>query len=359
MGKIIEGLWDCPFCGNKRIRAGQKTCPDCGHPQDENTKFYMPDEIKYVSEEEAEKISRNPDWQCSFCSSLNSDDLNVCKNCGATKEDSERNYFEMRQQEEEKKRKKEEKKESCQKNIPQNTPKKKPLLRRVLLILGIFAVIIFGMMSCLAPKIKNVTIDDLDWERTIDIEEVVTHNESDWSLPDDARLQYTKSEIQSYKDVLDHYETVTETKTRSVIDHYEEKSSYVDLGNGYFEEQTESVPVYTEETYTEDVEKPVYRKEPVYATKYYYEIDKWTVVDTAKSSGNDQNPSWPEPKLKDGQRTGAEEEHYFVTATYEKKKSKTETGRYEMDFSQWKELKKGEKIELKIDAAGFAEINQK
>ena len=33
---------------------------------------------------------------------------------------------------------------------------------------------------------------------------------------------------------------------------------------------------------TEDVEKPVYRKEPVYATKYYYEIDKWTVVDTAK-----------------------------------------------------------------------------
>ena len=359
MGKIIEGLWDCPFCGNKRIRAGQKTCPDCGHPQDENTKFYMPDEIKYVSEEEAEKISRNPDWQCSFCGSLNSDDLNVCKNCGATKEDSERNYFEMRQQEEEKKRKKEEKKESCQKNIPQNTPKKKPLLRRVLLILGIFAAIIFGMMSCLAPKIKNVTIDDLNWERTIDIEEVVTHNESDWSLPDDARLQYTKSEIQSYKDVLDHYETVTETKTRSVIDHYEEKSSYVDLGNGYFEEQTESVPVYTEETYTEDVEKPVYRKEPVYATKYYYEIDKWTVVDTAKSSGNNQNPSWPEPKLKDGQRTGAEEEHYFVTATYEKKKGKTETGRYEMDFSQWKELKKGEKIELKIDAAGFAEINQK
>ena len=45
MGKLVEGLWDCPFCGNKRIRAGQKTCPSCGHPQDENTKFYMPDEV--------------------------------------------------------------------------------------------------------------------------------------------------------------------------------------------------------------------------------------------------------------------------------------------------------------------------
>ena len=52
MEKLVEGLWDCPFCDNKRIRAGQKTCPSCGHPQDENTKFYMPDEIKYVSDEE-------------------------------------------------------------------------------------------------------------------------------------------------------------------------------------------------------------------------------------------------------------------------------------------------------------------
>ena len=80
MGKLIEGLWDCPFCDNKRIKAGQKTCPLCGHPQDENTKFYMPDAIEYVSEEKAAKISRNPDWQCSFCGSLNSDDLNICKN---------------------------------------------------------------------------------------------------------------------------------------------------------------------------------------------------------------------------------------------------------------------------------------
>lgn len=41
MEKFVEGLWDCPFCDNKRIRAGQKTCPNCGHPQDESTKFYQ------------------------------------------------------------------------------------------------------------------------------------------------------------------------------------------------------------------------------------------------------------------------------------------------------------------------------
>ena len=102
----------------------------------------------------------------------------------------------------------------------------------------------------------------------------------------------------------------------------------------------------------------MYRQEPVYATKYYYEIDRWTVVDTAKNSGRDQNPAWPEPKLKDNQRTGTKDEHYFVTATYEKKEGKTETERYEMAFSEWKKLKKGEKTDLKIDAAGFAEINK-
>lgn len=346
MGKLVEGLWDCPFCDNKRIRAGQKTCPNCGHPQDESTKFYMPDTVEYVPEEKAEKISRNPDWQCSFCGSLNSDNLDSCKNCGATKEDSERNYFEMRQQEEEKKRKKEEQKAAFRGEVKKEAPNKKEkvkksLTKRVLLFFGIIAAIIFGMIACFAPTVKNVTIDDFDWERTIDIEEIVTHNESDWSLPDGARLQHTKNEIKTYKDdVLDHYETVTETKTRSVIDHYEEYSSYKDLGNGYFEEQTESVPVYTTETYTEDVQKPVYRKEPVYATKYYYEIDQWAVVDTVKNSGHDQNPSWPEPKLKDSQRTGDENEHYFVTATYQKKKDKTETEKYEMAFSEWKELKK-------------------
>lgn len=107
-------------------------------------------------------------------------------------------------------------------------------MKRALLFLGIFAVIIFGMMSCLAPKVKNVTIDDFDWERTIDIEEIVTHSESDWQLPDDARLQYTKNEIKSYEQVIDHYEKVTETKTRRVIDHYEDEVSHVDLGKRIF-----------------------------------------------------------------------------------------------------------------------------
>lgn len=120
MGKLVEGLWDCPYCGSKGIRAGHKTCPSCGHPQDENTKFYLPDTITYVSDEEAAKISRNPDWQCSFCGSLNKDDNKFCNSCGASKEDSEKNYFQMRQEQEEKKKQKEIKEQKSKANSNMN-----------------------------------------------------------------------------------------------------------------------------------------------------------------------------------------------------------------------------------------------
>ena len=50
---------------------------------------------------------------------------------------------------------------------------------------------------------------------------------------------------------------------------------------------------------------------------------------------------------------------FRVTTTYQDKKGKTKTEKYNMDFSEWKKLKKGEEIELKINFNGFAEINSK
>ncbi|MFR3344153.1 MAG: hypothetical protein ACLTS6_09085 [Anaerobutyricum sp.] len=101
----------------------------------------------------------------------------------------------MRQQEEEKKRKKEEQKAASQGNTKKEEVKKKEkqksLAKRILLFLYLCSNH-FGMISCFSPTVKKVTIDDFDWERTINVEEIVTHNESDWSLPNDARLQYTK-----------------------------------------------------------------------------------------------------------------------------------------------------------------------
>ena len=77
--------------------------------------------------------------------------------------------FQHIQQEEEKKRKKEEQKASSQRSDSEEP--KKSFLKSILLLIGTFAAIafiIFGLISCFSPKVRNVTIDDFEWQRTID-----------------------------------------------------------------------------------------------------------------------------------------------------------------------------------------------
>ena len=96
MGRLIEGLWDCPYCAAKGIGGSKRECSNCGKPRGEETRFYMPNEITYVSEEEAEKINRNPNWLCDFCGSLNSDSDKTCKSCGSTRTSENKDYFSMK-----------------------------------------------------------------------------------------------------------------------------------------------------------------------------------------------------------------------------------------------------------------------
>ena len=106
MGKLIEGFWDCKYCGNKRIRGSIRECPNCGKARDNSTKFYLDaSERNYVSEEKAAKINKNPDWVCNYCNQLNSDDDDICVSCGAPRTSENLNYFENQKRNEEKNRK--------------------------------------------------------------------------------------------------------------------------------------------------------------------------------------------------------------------------------------------------------------
>lgn len=53
MGKIIEGVWDCVYCGAKKVRGGLRECPQCGHPRDENVTFYIDNPKNYIYDEKA------------------------------------------------------------------------------------------------------------------------------------------------------------------------------------------------------------------------------------------------------------------------------------------------------------------
>lgn len=383
MGKLIEGLWDCPTCGKTGIRAGLKECPGCGTPQDKNTKFRMPGTISYVPEKEAAKISRNPDWECRYCGSLNKDTEITCKGCGASK-DGTRNYFEMRTEEDAKKIEKDEEYMSDysysgkneQQTYTHTAPKQnyyvdvdsKNSATSILSniwnnILSIWPYILGGvgviafiaiMIALFMPHDKKVQVTDFSWTRSIAIEEEQTFNESGWHLPSGARLAYTRSEIKSYEQVLDHYETVTEQKSKQVISGYETVvTGHRDLGNGYFEEITSQRPIYTTEYYTETRQEPVYRSEPVYATKYYYEIDKWVVVDHVRTNASDKDPYWGDVTLVGKQREGSYSETYTITVISDKNTEKEKVDTYNIDREQWDKLENGDIIIISVNALGI------
>ena len=354
MGKLVMGYWDCPFCGTQGVRGDVVNCPSCGRARGE-VKFYMKDhaegdtrheadrgDIEYVDEEKAKTSSRNPDWYCSFCNSLNSDNAAFCSNCGATRESSEANYFEMH-------RKKEEREKL---NNPAPAPTRSAGKGRspLLIILAIALVIIGAVVFLNSNKTTgDLRVSDLAWARSIQIEENREFSESDWNLPAGAELTDQRQELHHYDSVLDHYETVEVERTRTVIDHYETEYTYRDLGNGSFEEVPYERPVYGTETYTEMVEQPVYVQVPRYATKYYYNIWRWTPTRTVDASGGADTPAWPEVTLGENEREGARREEYRFSVTDGKGKN---AGTYRLAEADWNNLKLNDALYITAKRSG-------
>lgn len=417
-GKLIEGVWDCNGCGTVRILGRYRECPHCGKVRDSNVKFYMSDKKMYVPEEQAKTISRNPDWVCRFCDCLNPDTTDICKSCGASRTAENKNYFESRKEKDKEQAKRDERiveltgtpetvKTESETSLFEETSSSEESYSRddehtddshtddyhdvsssittndtpidipernhswfnsavegVIsffeeywpFILGGLAVIllILGGIWLFKPKVETVTVDNVYWERSIEVERYQTVDESDWYLPEGARLHETRSEIYTYKQVLDHYEHKSRQVSKQRLDHYETKVvGHRDLGNGYFEEITERVPVY--ETYyeTEYYDDPVYRREPVYKTKYYYEIDKWLHEKNLITSGADKSPKWADTsKLTSDERTATKKEDYTITYTNKKGKQKTVS----LPYSQWNDLMVGDEVTIKVTIFGDAEI---
>ena len=84
-------------CDTKGIRGDKAACPNCGRRRG-NVRFYLkgqaqdhelrPEDTKdleYVIREKEKYVNRNPDWYCSFCDTLNSDNAETCQGCGASR----------------------------------------------------------------------------------------------------------------------------------------------------------------------------------------------------------------------------------------------------------------------------------
>ena len=216
--RIIEGLWDCSYCDTKRIGGLTKHCPNCGHPQDETTEFYMGEKIEYLEDEIAAQYGQGADWHCPYCGSLNRVHFKFCCNCGASKEESEKDYFDLHsedaaqnQQEQDKQKDQEQQaskqqdqkqrknqKQQKQKQTASSKESKKPQKKKRKFIFAAILFMIFAIFYSFWPRDYEGTVTTAAWMRQIDIEAYRTVQESDWTVPEGGRVYDEKTDISHY-----------------------------------------------------------------------------------------------------------------------------------------------------------------
>jgi len=350
--KIIEGLWDCQFCDTKGIRGSIRECPGCGKPRGDNVKFYLPGDYKSQEGVELTEEEKLPDWQCEYCGSYNKATNTKCYRCEAPREGKD--YYQLHKDVKESsyseshvntnwkcgycgvenpkdaltckncgaergaEKKKEEK--------PANN-KPWPLRHPILMVLGVIVLIIIIIIILNSIK-HGFVAEGFKWETSVDVEEYKTVEESDWELPDGARLLYTREEIHHYSkndltlegpkenavdesSIASNAEKVNQSAYEASHNPFLYKVYADDLGNGYFEVDDGGGSGGETDTST-----------PVYATKYYYEIERWVVTRTETASGTDQDPYEPEIELGPNERKGSVRTDYYVYASKDGKEEK-------------------------------------
>ena len=346
--RIVEGLWDCTYCNTKEIGGLTKHCPCCGHPQDAGTKFYMGERKNYLEEDLAKQYGQGADWLCPFCNSMNRIRYKYCANCGAAKDSSEADYFDLHSED-----------ENAQTGATAAAPqpaqpkeKKKRNKKKTWIILSAVLLLIVSLLYAFWPRTYEATVASTVWTRQINIEAYRTVQESDWSVPEGGRVYDQRTEFSHYKQVLDHYETRSRQVSEQVYDGEDYHTSYSNNGDGTFTEHTYSSPRYRTEYRTEYYQEPIYRDEPVYATKYYYEIEKWVVDREEKSAGANRAPYWPEYTLAENERTGFQGEVYIMNFETEEEKYSVS-----LPLGIWKKYHMGDRVTISVIQGEIVRIN--
>jgi hypothetical protein len=313
---IKEGRWRCPNCGALN-RGRDVKCPGCGQAR-ENVEFEYDEAAPAVTAAEELAVARGgADWVCAFCGTSNRAGHPACRQCSAAAADGAARQV---------------------RDLPlgPETPApavapSSPWPRR--LVLGFFGLMFllgwFG--SC--ESNRQVTLEAASWTRTIEVEKQLPVTEEGWQLPSEARELSRTQAVHHHVSVPIGTRPVTKVSHEKVkVGTKKQKTGVKDMGNGYFKEIYEEVPVYEQRRREHVVQETVYRKDPVYQTRYTYEVMKWKTVRTERAGDEGTSPVWPDPRLGEGEREG----------------KRTETCR-----CVFKDESKGEKHDLDLDAATF------
>lgn len=351
MGKLVMGYWDCPYCSTKHIEGTKRECPSCGKPRGQEVKFYM-DGVRYLSAEESQTKGKGADWLCDHCGNYNSALNTRCSSCGAERGAKDKGYFDVRKEQDARNARNASGTGTVAggQNSGQGNRKRGHsfgALKIVLIGMIVIAAIIGLTAIITMPKKRTVTVKDMTWKTSVDVEKYILCDEDDWELPEGATLKTTKQEVH-------HTEQEYVGEREETYDSYEVigshvEYSYEDNGDGTFSEVANDVDDYGYVTRTRSV--PVYRDKPIYNTKYYYTIWRWKYDRTETAEGGGKIPEYPDPQLTDKERLGEKSVEYEVTCEV-KDKEKT----YKVEKSIYDKLDIGETYKVKADSEEIVSI---
>ncbi|MCS6967486.1 MAG: zinc finger Ran-binding domain-containing protein [Cytophagales bacterium] len=343
---IRMGRWDCPVCGLKGNPGPETHCAGCGAPRSKEVEFYLPDDAEEVTQaDKLRQAKAGADWHCDYCGADNKATEEFCKSCGnqRTDQDVARQekviYYQSSS--------------STVSSVPEESQRANPAdnkardRRKYWLVVSAFAIVVAtGLWVMLRPQKFEVQVVEHQWERTVDIEENRLFTEESWELPVNANLIAQWQAVHHYDQVIVGYQTKTRT-VRVQTGTKRVKCGKKNLGNGYFEDLYCDQPVY--ENRTETYQEPIYRQVPVYKTRYKYQIYRWTVDHTAKASGNDKKPYFPQETLPGSNwRQGKRTEVYRLVL----KDKKGKEYHQEVSFQFWQSKSVGDWLPAKRNALG-------
>jgi len=195
--------------------------------------------------------------------------------------------------------------EACSSGTDEDEGDRKKMKCRYLIGIIILALLIVGgiVLMSLPTNIK-IKAEGYGWERVIHYEKYLLCIEDDWSVPYDAiRIIDRNTEIRTYRSVR---------------------------------------------TGTDSDGDAIYTSQPVYDTKYTYEIMRWKFSHNDTTTGIDHKPYWSiETIVSDVLRESRREEKYWIDGIDKEKKV-----RVEAKLSLWNELTLNKDYKVKRNGWG-------
>lgn len=177
-------------------------------------------------------------------------------------------------------------------------------------------------------------IDYLEWKAIAEIQEWKSCDESGWEIPEGAIVYKEQEEIKSYK--------IVGYETKYKIEEYQELVGYYrPTWRPRYETRTRRV------SYQEAI------KEPVYATKYYYTIDRWVHLKYFQlACGYNHDYNYPNYVCAENERVYNVEYKYLV-----KFEGEESCISHSVDRDTWESLQVGQEISVIKDQYGIIYID--